>query len=292
MASPIRNGRQLLAHLSPRRWRWRAFLRSLKLDPDALALPLAEVPRPDFVICGCPRSGTSLACATLFQPPTVVTVMEPWDGMRLPPSELFASLRKELEQQGTVSRSKLDMATLLENGTVRWRSGRNLESRRVDVDSTYALGVKWPTFARYLPLLPATRFIVCIRHPVEVLRSFAKQPGSLSQGLLFDTAFNKRLNQSLLSQTDKPEIRRALLYEAIHKAMIPFLNGDNVFVLRYERWHTEKAQLLGEIEEFLGRPLSPDTIAISEPTSVASTQAESSLIRTYCPSATALGYEV
>jgi len=60
--------------LSPRHRRWRRLLDSLTLDPDHLPRPVEAPGTRDFVICGCPRTGTALLTAMLFQPPRVVTV--------------------------------------------------------------------------------------------------------------------------------------------------------------------------------------------------------------------------
>src|SRR5919109_1001972 len=85
---------------SPRHWRWRRLLRSLDLTTETLERPVASPGPRDFVICGSPRTGTSLAAAALHQPPASLTVMEPWDGMRLPIAPLFASLRDEIDRTG------------------------------------------------------------------------------------------------------------------------------------------------------------------------------------------------
>jgi hypothetical protein len=101
--------RAAAAPLSPRHRRWRRLLASLALDPDRLAPPIAAPAAGDFIVCGAPRTGTTLLAAMLYQPPAVVTAMEPWDGLRLAPAELFASIRREIDDTGRLSGSKLDV---------------------------------------------------------------------------------------------------------------------------------------------------------------------------------------
>jgi hypothetical protein len=115
-----RRARALVAPLSPAHRRWRRFQGGLALDPDTLARPVSPPSRGDFILCGSPRSGTTLAAAMLFRPPRVVTVMEPWDGLRSPPAELFASLRAEIAQTGRLCRGKLDVEALAAEDAVRW----------------------------------------------------------------------------------------------------------------------------------------------------------------------------
>ena len=140
----------------------------------------------------------------LFQPPRVVTVMEPWDGMRLPPDELFASLRREVAT-GRLRRGRLDLSALEHDGAVVWcRDGQR--EHRVDAAPDHLLGVKWPAFWRYLELLPATRFLVCLRDPAATVHSFALVGGRLSEGLDYETPFNRRMNEALTTATPDPVV--------------------------------------------------------------------------------------
>ena len=117
----IRKGAQKVAvTISPKHRKWRRLLRSLTMDPDSMRHPVPEPTARDFIICGAPRSGTSLLAAVLYQPPRVVTVMEPWDGMRLPPADLFASVREEIVQTGWLQKGRLDVEALRSRGEVRW----------------------------------------------------------------------------------------------------------------------------------------------------------------------------
>lgn len=282
--------RSVLAHFSPRRRRWQQFLRSLPLDPDQLALPLTELAPGDFIICGSPRTGTTLVSGLLFQPPKIVTVMEPWDGMRMPPAELFASLREEITQTGMLRRGKLDIAALVNSGKIQWQQ-EGQSAFNVEVDSDFILGVKWPAYWRYIPLMPNTKFLVCLRHPYEVINSFKQIGGRVAQGLQYDIRFNQKLNQELMAATPKREIRRILLYDYIHMRILPHLERDNVFVVRYERWFTEPEQLLQEMGDFLGKPLSSGHVNIRHPGKPSSiTEEEKELIKKHCKTAHLLGY--
>jgi Sulfotransferase family len=271
--------------------RWQALLRSCRLDPDQLPRPLTEPGPMDFLIVGCPRSGTSLMAALLFRLPKSVVCMEPWDGLRMPLAELFRSLRQEITETGHLSRGRLDVEGLAE-GQVRWR--REKEQRvPVGVGEEYLLGVKWPGLWRYLPDLRTTRVIVCLRHPVEIVQSFGRVGGRLAQGLEYDVAFHRNMNKELTAATDDPMIRRALLYEYIHSRALPHLGKSNVLPVRYERWFTEPARLLDEVGRFLGLDLSigPPLPIITRTASSHPSELES-LVLEYCPSAAALGYGI
>ena len=84
--------------------------------------------------------------------------------------------------------------------------------------------MKFPAFWRYLDLLPDTRFLVCLRNAVEVVRSYAHTGGRLQQGLDYDVPFNREMNEHLLAQTDDLAVRRVLLYDYIHQRMLPHLH--------------------------------------------------------------------
>lgn len=261
---PPRGPAALLGALSPRRRRWLRFLHRLPLDPDELEAPVAPPGPRDFIICGCPRTGTSLLAASLFQPPSVITVMEPWDGMRLPPADLFRSIRREVARTGQLRRGRLDLVALQETGSVRWcRDGATPVNLHLDPD--HLLGVKWPAFWRYLQLLPDTKFLVCLRHPLEVVGSFRRAGGRLAEGLDYDTRFNRRMNEALRAATDDPALRRVLLFDYVHRRILPHLDAPNVQVVRYERWFEDPEGLLGEVGGFLGARLGPPPVRIHPP---------------------------
>jgi hypothetical protein len=247
--------------------------------------------RRDFIICGIPRSGTTLVAAALWQPPSVVTVMEPWDGMRLPPSELFRSLRAEIERTGALGRGKLDVPALVSEGQVRWWA-EGSTAVPVDVSSGYLLGVKWPAYWRYLDLLPDTRFVVCLRHPLEVISSFKRTGGRLARGLEYDTAFNQRMNRELASATDDPAVRRVLLFDWVASRVLPHLERPNVLVVRYERWFEDPAAVMEEIGSFLGITLRPDRLVIQPPGGHHLSAEEVGLVAERCRAAEALGYRI
>jgi len=193
--------RETAATVGSSRYRaWRRLLAGLTLDPDALPDPLAGPGPRDFVVCGAPRTGTALLTAMLFQPPDIVTVMEPWDALRLPPAELFRSLRDEIDSTGVLTRGRLDVAALRAEGAVRWCHDGELPEP-VSTSPGYLLGVKMPALWRYLDRLPNTKFLVCLRDPVEVVHSFCATGGRLAQGLDYDVPFNRAMNEDLLAAT-------------------------------------------------------------------------------------------
>lgn len=274
--------------LSPRHRRWRRLLDSLTLDPDRLPRPVDAPGTRDFVICGCPRTGTALVTAMLFQPPRVVTVMEPWDGMRLPPAELFASLRAEVAT-GRLRRGRLDLDALEHDGSVVWcRDGES--DHRVEAGPDPLLGVKWPAFWRYLELLPATRFLVCLRDPATTVQSFAQVGGRLAQGLDYDTPFNRAMNETLTAATTEPAERRVLLYDYINERLVPHLSRPNVLAVRFERWFTEPEALVADIGRFLGVELRAGVARIDARPARAPDDETLARVRRYCRTAETLGY--
>jgi Sulfotransferase family len=283
--------RDTAARLSPRRRRWERFLRELPLDPSELDSPLAQPGHDDFIICGCPRTGTTVLAAALFQPPRVVTCMEPWDGMRLPPAELFASLRDEVETTGKLTRGRLDLHELCRSGRVRWcKEGE--AAADVSVESSWLLGVKWPGYWRYLGSLPRTRFIVCLRDPYDVIASFKAIGGRVGEGLQYDTRFNRDMNRELQEATSDPALRRVLLFEYVHQRLLPHLNRPEVLVVRYERWFDDRTALLEEISRFLGHPVSAKHVEIRRPESDGLSRRERDLIARRCTTAAQLGYAI
>lgn len=270
-------------------FRWRRLLASCRLDPPAMQNPR---PRPigpnDFIIAGCPRTGTSLLAAQLFQPPHVVTVMEPWDGLRIEPADLFTSLRSEINS-GSLQRGRLDIDAL-DRGEVVWR-GESESAHEIDAAPGFELGVKWPTFWQYLDVLPKARFLITVRHPTEVISSFARVGGRLASGLEYDVAFNRTINGDLASATRDPEVRTVMMYEYVNSRIIPHLHRPEVMVVRYERWHQDPRALLSEISSFLGVELS-NNVSVTPPTAPEHSPRLSELIRRHAPSAISLGYGV
>jgi Sulfotransferase family len=287
---PVAGLRSVRRLLSPDHWRWRRFTETLSLDPDLLARP-QEPPGPnDFLICGSPRTGTSLLCAALFQPPRCITVMEPWDGMRLPPAELFRSIRGEIEETGQLLRGKLDVTTLYRDGVVRWWT-EGASAVAVPCPDDCLVGIKWPAFWRYLELLPTTKFVVCLRHPFEVIASYRRAGGSLTEGFDYDIPFNRSMNAELRSSTRSTAIRRIKLYDYVNERLLPYLKRPNVLAVRYERWFSEPHAVLEELGEFLGSDLRGSHARIRPRRhDVRHSDEDVRLIRTHCTTAERLGY--
>jgi hypothetical protein len=270
--------------------RWRRILAASRLDPRRLQRPVEEPGPRDFILAGCPRTGTSLLTAMLHQPPSIVTVMEPWDGLKMPPAELFSSLRGEIENTGELTRGRLDLDALRE-GTVEWQQDGE-RAYRIEVAETFELGVKWPTFWQYLELLPTTRFLITLRDPVEVISSFRRVGGRLEQGLDYDVVFNEPMNRELIAASDDIAVRRALLYQYINSRLLPHLDKDNVFVVRYERWFSDPDRLRQEISQFLEVPFAESNVAIREERRRQEADDVIDLVREYVPVRVDLGYDV
>ncbi len=282
---------RLPRRLSPRHRRWQQLLASCSIDPDALPAPIEEPGSSDVMICGHSRSGTALVTAALWQPPSVVTVMEPWDAFRLAPADLFRSLRTEMATTGQISCGRLDVAALEEEGAVRWqRDGE----RAVDV--TYGedtvVVAKMPVFWRYLDRLPETRFIVCVRNPIEVISSYARVGGRLAEGLDYDIPFNSKMNQSLLAQTDDALLRQIAMFDYVADRLIPHLTRSNVHVVRYEDWATDALGQMATLGEFLGVELGPLRVSIRSGETPEPDAETAALIAQNCRTAGALGYDL
>jgi hypothetical protein len=272
---------------------WEALKPTLSLDPDRLPDPLEEPGRNDVLICGPSRSGTTLMAAMLFQPPIAVSVMEPWDALRLPPAQLFASLRAEL-RAGTLRRGHLDVAALRADGVVLARTDAEPEVPVSLEGADYILAVKCPAFWRYLDRLAHTRFIVCLRDPFEVVASFQHSPGRLAAGLDYEVPFNQAMNHELSQATEDLERRRVMLYDYVNHRLLPHLDRPEVFVVRYERWFTEPAALLSELGTFLDADLSRPLARIRprgpDPVPSSADERQGALVRECCRTAAALGY--
>ena len=282
--------RAALTPFHPRGRKWLRFLDSLDLDPDKLPRPIPSPGARDFIICGAPRSGTTLLSALLLQPPKIVTVVEPWSGMRLPPRELFLSLRQEIARTRTLPSGKLDVEALRQTRDVK-RQQDGGSATEISLDAGYLMGIKWPEYWRYVGLLPDTKFLVCTRHPVEVIRSFKRNGGRLALGLGYDILFNRRLNDKLLSATSNVALRRILLYDTINAHLIPHLESENVLPVRYERWFEEPEAQMADIGSFLGVELGPKPARIRRSSSSQDLDdAEARLVAEHCKTAGSLGY--
>jgi hypothetical protein len=269
-------------------YRWRRLLASCDLDPAKLSVPLDEPGPDDFIIAGCPRTGTSLLAAQLHRPPGLVTVMEPWDGLRLEPARLFESLRAEIAS-GVLARGRLDLEAL-DREKVSWRAEDDM-SYPITVDDDYSLGVKWPTFWQYLDLLPNTRFLITIRHPASVIASFQQTGGRLARGLDYDVPFNDRMNAYLTSVTDDDEMRRVLLYEYVNSRILPHLERPNVLIVPYERWHDDASSLMEEIAAFLDVNITSHIQILPRPAEDHPDRMMEMIVE-HAPSARGLGYDI
>lgn len=260
--------RTVLRATSPRHRRWHELLASCTLRPEAVTAAHSPGPR-DVIICGCPRSGTALASAALHQPPTMATVMEPWAGLRLAPDELFATLRRELAT-GTLRHGRLRLDLLEAEGDVAWqRDGER--SFPVQLAPDGLVGVKWPSYWQLVGRLPQTRFVVCVRHPDDVVRSMAATGGRIGEGLDYDTAFTADLNRRLLRTAPTAPERRLAMYDEVYTHVLDHADEPNVFLLHYERWADDSQTVLGELSTFLDTDVT-DSRAVVRVTHASSAQ--------------------
>lgn len=270
--------------------RWRRLLASCDLSLESASPPLDAPGDNDFIIAGCPRTGTSLLAASLFQPPDVVVSMEPWDGLRMLPEELFDSLRSEIQDSGTLRRGRLDVEAIRSDSRVSWVRDDET-SVSVEAKPGFLLGVKWPTFWQYLEYLPTTKFLITLRHPVDVISSFQKTGGRLAQGFDYDVAFNADMNNWLAQASSDPRERSALMYQYIYSRVANHLQQENVLMVRYEDWFDDRHLLTDRIAEFLGLDAFVPSVDITPPSHDYSEEYEI-LARQHCPIASELGYDL
>lgn len=235
--------------------RFRRFRSSFTLEPGRIPRPLEEIGERDVIICGCPRTGTSLLAGLLFHPPAIVSVVEPWEGLRQPPSGAFRAIRADIEASGRLDHGTMDLPLLVESGRVR-RVEEGTGGIAVDVQPDFTLAIKWPTWFQLLPLLERSRFIVCTRDPYDTIASFVAIGGSLRRGLDYDVAFNREVNAQLASIRDLAE-RRVAMYDMINEVVLQHLGRSNVLEVRYERWFSEPTAQWSEIGRFLDMDLPP-----------------------------------
>jgi len=167
----------------------------------------------------------------------------------------------------------------------------HLEDADVGAARPWLLGVKWPGYWRYLGRLPGTRFIGCLRDPTEVIASFKAAGGRVAEGLQYETRFNCDLNRDLLEVTGDPALRRVLLFEYVHRRLLPHLGRPDVLVVRYERWFQDRDALMGEIGQFLGRTMTPGRVELRKSSTVeVLSPRDRELIAAHCSTAAELGY--
>jgi hypothetical protein len=230
-----------------------------------------------------------LTTAALWYPPRIITVMEPWDCFRLAPAELFRSLRAEIES-GSIARGRLRVDVVEQERKVRWqRDGER--AFPVSADEDFLLGIKMPAFWRYLDALPDTKFVVCVRDPVEVITSYGRA-GRLAQGLDYDIAFHHRMNSMLEASIDDPLERRVRMFDYVANQVLPHLKRPNVHVVRYERWRTDATGQLAELGKFLGVEFPALPVNIEGNASDRQDTRIVRLVRAQCTTAEALGYHL
>jgi len=218
--------------------------------------------------------------------------MEPWLGLVLPPAELFREVRRRLGEEGTVG-GRIDLDLLRAEGSTAWVEDRARTVKpRPDADSVL-VGIKWPSYWQLLPLLPDTLFLVCVRHPHEVVSSMVRARGALRDGLDHEVPFNAEVNAELRRATRWRAERRALLYERIVRGVLPHLDRPNVLLVRYEHWFEDSAGLLDEVGSFLGEDVSQPQVRIGAPPDRPRlSRHDRKALAALCPSAREIGYAV
>lgn len=238
------------------------FVQTLDYVPKPVEEPIGD---NDFIICGSPRSGTTLLAAQLFQPTSVVTVVEPWIGLKESPATAFRMVREGLAD-GELRHGRLDVPALRDGRRVRWSD--NETSTIVGPATMQTLvGIKWPAWWQYLGRLPDARFIVCVREPGEVISSYRHTGGSLREGLDYPARLNDEFNRTLRRRTRSLAARRALLFETINNEVLRHAGRNKVLIVRYERWFDDRDALGRDLEAFLGIDLGPWPVDITVPNS-------------------------
>ena len=211
--------------------------------------------------------------------------------MRMAPAELFSQLREEVELHGRLETGTLDLPALRRDGSIR-RVPEGDGAADVAVGDGWSLGVKWPAYVQLIERMPGTRFIVCLRHPLDTIASFKLVGGSVKAGMDYNIPFNRAMNDQLRS-VGTEATRRVALYEYVHTLIRPHLDRANVLAVRYEDWFTDPTALWSRIEAFLERPLNPPTPRIRHVDRRDILTAEDRrLIAEQCKSASWLGYDL
>jgi hypothetical protein len=126
-----------------------------------------------------------------------------------------------------------------------------------------------------------------------VIASFKAAGGRVAQGLQYDTRFNRDLNRELLEATDDPALRRVLLFEYVHRRLLPHLTRPEVLVVRYERWFEDRDALLGDISRFVGCNITAGHVELERPQTIDVLSArDRDLISRHCGTAVEVGYAV
>jgi hypothetical protein len=97
----------------------------------------------------------------------------------------------------------------------------------------------------------------------------------------------------LTSATRDPALRRVLLFDHIHRRLVPHLDRPEVLVVRYERWFQDPEALLAEVGSFLDADLSTPSVRVRPPANEGRLDDRSrALLVERCTTADALGYEL
>ena len=84
-----------------------------------------------------------------------------------------------------------------------------------------------------------------------------------------------------------------LLFEYVHKRLMPHLTNPQVLVVRYERWFDDRDALLGDISGFLGCDVTARHVELKRSATVGVlSPRDRDLIARHCSTAAELGYRV
>jgi hypothetical protein len=257
---------------------------------------------PIFIISGMPSGGTTYLCAVLHNPPKVITVSEAGGGWKQKAKERGKdpSLVKELFDYRERVLDGEEIPSL--EGTEGFSGMRRVDTwnqkkklRRHKVDPSFSLGMKQPEV--FLELLEffleaGLKCVLSVRHPLYVINSWVKRSErQLEQkGHLRGIFAN---GESVLYSSAKPDIvdRRIDLYNHMAARAAQHMGHEDVMLIRYEEWFTDK-NLLDKVSDFIGIPnlgylrpplIPPDPLLLGPE--------EQGRILAGCAAAAELGYE-
>jgi hypothetical protein len=210
-----------------------------------------RIERPDVVITGIPRSGTSLLCRLLHDLPDCVVVNEPAEIFEpLTQCEnpywlalFYRDLRQKIqggeEIENKLAHGRVVEDTSVHDARVRYRPSVGRPDFLLGTQNTLAYLARLRVIMRAMPNAPV---VLCIRHPLDTIASWKWSFSHLREVRLQDfpvaycenpflTGVERRRLQAI-AETESVAVRRALLWAHLAETVIE--HAGHVVLIRYE----------------------------------------------------------